>query len=114
MIAAIALLVAAVGIVVQMLGGVANYGVVPPGLVILVVSAGIVWFLPWRWSPIAAVLVALFLIFGLFAADQASRLIEVEEVLDTIGLWIQMVSVVVALGAAVLAMARTGAAPDRR
>ncbi len=48
--------------------------------------------------------IALFLIFGLFAADQASRLIEVDTVLDTLGLWIQMVAVVVALVTAVIAL----------
>ena len=102
---ALALLTAAVGIVVQILGG-HDYPVVPPGIVILLAAAGIVWFVPWRGAPVAAILAALFLIVGLFAADQTTRLIEVETALDTLGLWIQMVAVVVALVTAVIALVR--------
>jgi hypothetical protein len=104
---ALALLVAAGGIVVQILGG-ADYPVVPPGIILLVVASGIVWFAPWRWAPVAAVLAGVFLIVGLFAAGQASRLVEVDTVLDTTGLWIQMVAVVVAIVTAVQAMVRSG------
>jgi hypothetical protein len=107
---ALGLLVAAGGIVVQILGG-ADYPVVPPGIILLVVASGIVWFAPWRWArwaPVAAVLAGAFLIVGLFAAGQASRLIEVDTVLDTTGLWIQMVAVVVAIVTGVQAMVRSG------
>jgi hypothetical protein len=71
-----------------------------------VAAAGIVWFVPWRWAPVAAILAALFLIVGLFAAGQADRLIEVETWLDTLGLWIQMVAVVVALATGVIALVK--------
>ena len=100
---AYALLVAAVGIVVQIIGG-HDYPVVPPGILILVGAAAIVWFVPWRGAPVAAILASLFLIIGLFAADQATRLIDVDTVLDTLGLWIQMVAVVVSLASAVIAL----------
>jgi hypothetical protein len=100
-----ALVVAALGIVVQILGG-ADYPAVPPGMLLLLVAAGIVWFVPGRWAPTAAVLAGVFLVVGLFAAGQASRLVEVDTALDTAGLWIQMVAVVVATVAAVAAMAR--------
>jgi hypothetical protein len=73
---ALALLVAAVGIVLQILGG-AEYPVVPPGIVILIVAAAVVWFVPWRGAPLAAIIAALFLVVGMFAAGQAGRLIEV-------------------------------------
>jgi hypothetical protein len=109
-ITAIALLVAAVGIGVQISGG-ADYPAVPPGAVLLVIAAGIVWFGRWRWAPVAAVAVGLFLVVGLFAADQASRLVEVDTALDTLGLWIQMVAVVVALTAGALSLRR---ATERR
>lgn len=102
---ALALLTAAAGIVVQIIGG-AEYPVVPPGILILFAAAGIVWFVPWRGAPVAAIAAALFLVIGLFAAGQAGRLIEVDTALDTLGLWIQMVAVVVALGTAVIALAR--------
>jgi hypothetical protein len=102
---ALALLAAVVGIVLQILGG-ADYPVVPPGIIILVAAAAVVWFVPWRGAPVAGIVAALFLVLGLFAADQAGRLIEVDTVPDTVGLWIQMVSVLVALGAAVVAILR--------
>jgi hypothetical protein len=111
--AAIALLTAIAGIIIQIIGG-HDYPTIPPGIIILAIAAAIVWFVHWRWSPTAAILAALFLIFGLFAADQATRLIQIQTTaLDTIGLWIQMASVVIALVAAVLAMARPSAAPVR-
>ncbi len=103
---AIGLLAAAGGIVVQIVGG-ADYPVVPPAIPLLVVASGIVRFAPWRWAPLAAVLVGAFMIFGLFAAGQASRLIEVDTALDTTGLWIQMVAVVVAVVSGVRAMMRS-------
>ena len=102
---ALALLTAAVGIVLQILGG-ADYPVVPPGIIILVASAAVVWFVPWRGAPLAGIAAALFLVFGLFAAGQASRLVEVETVPDTVGLWAQMIGVLVALVSAVVALLR--------
>ena len=103
----IALLIATVGIYVQIVGGnVPDYPAVPPGALVLVAGAAIVAFVPWRWAPVAAILVALFMILGLFGAGQATRLIEVETALDTLGLWIQMVAVVVALVTAVIALVR--------
>src|SRR5262245_39484117 len=89
-----ALLVAAVGIVVQILFG-HNYPTVPPGLFVLVVPAVLVWFVPWRWMPVVGAVAALFQLIGLFAAGQASRLGGSESVGDTVGLWVQLVAVVV-------------------
>lgn len=109
---ALALLVAAGGIAVQILGG-ADYPVVPPGIILLVGASGFVWFTPWRWAPLAAVLTGSFLIVGLFAAGQAPRLVAVDTVLDTAGLWIQMVAVVVAVVAGVQAMVRSRVGPAR-
>jgi hypothetical protein len=48
------LLVGAAGIVLQIVGGI-DFPVVPPGLVILVVAAGLVAFARWRWVPFIAV-----------------------------------------------------------
>jgi hypothetical protein len=53
---AIGFLVAAVGIVIQIIGGI-DYPVVSPGLVILVVAAGLVTFARWSWVPFVGVLV---------------------------------------------------------
>jgi hypothetical protein len=104
---ALALLVAAVGIVVQILGG-ADYPAVPPGIILLLIAAGVVWFGPWRWAPLAGVVAGAFLVVGLFVADQASRLLEVDTVLDTLGLWIQMLAVVAATVLGVLTLVRRG------
>jgi hypothetical protein len=112
---AIFLLIATVGIYVQIVGGnVPDYPAVPPGALVLVAGAAIVAFVPWRWAPVAAILVALFMIVGLFGAGQATRLIEVDTFLDTLGLWIQMVAVVVALVTGVVAIVRPAPSPSPR
>lgn len=102
-----ALFLAAIGIYVQIAAGnLPGYPVVAPGVIVLLVAAALTAFLPFRWSPVAAVLAAAFMIIGLFGAGQATRLIEVRTVGDTVGLWLQMIMVVVAGALAVLAIAR--------
>ncbi len=107
-----ALLVAAVGIVVQIVGGnVPDYPLVPPGAVILLVAAGFVWFAPWRWSPVVGVLAGVFQLVGLFAAGQSPRLVSFDPVGDSLGLWLQLLALVVAVvtgTAAVVPNYRTG------
>lgn len=66
---AAALVAAGAGIVIQIIAGV-NYPPVPPGLVILLAAAAVVWFVPWRWTPMFGVVCAGFLFFGGFAAAQ--------------------------------------------
>jgi hypothetical protein len=66
---AAALAVAAAGIVVQIIAGV-KYGAVPPGLIILLAAAAIVWFVPWRWTPMIGVVCGAFIFIGGFAAAQ--------------------------------------------
>lgn len=109
---AVALLVAAVGIVLQVLGG-ADYPTVPPGLLILVVAGGFVWFAPWRWAPVVALAVGLFMVVGLFVADQAERLIDVESALDTTGLWLQMFALVASTITGALALKGSPAPTSR-
>lgn len=101
----IALLVAAGGIVIQIISG-AEYPVVPPGIVILLVAAGFVWFGPWRWSPIVGVIAALSQLVGLFAAGQAHRLVDPDPLGDSIGLWIQLLAVSAAVVTGVAAVVR--------
>jgi hypothetical protein len=100
---AAALLVAAVGIVVQILAG-HDYPTVPPGLIILVVPAVLVWFVPWRWMPVIGALAAVFQLIGLFASGQAGRLSGTDSIGDTAGLWIQLVAVAVGAVAGVAAV----------
>jgi hypothetical protein len=61
--AGIGLLVAAIGIPVQVAGG-ADYPTVPPGLLILLVAAAVVWLAPWRWAGFVALVATLFLCVG--------------------------------------------------
>ena len=56
------------------------------------------------WTPLFAVVAGLFLTFGLFAAGQAGRLTNPSVSLgDSIGLWVQMVAVLVAIVGGTLA-----------
>jgi hypothetical protein len=88
-----ALLVAALGIVVQILFG-ADYPTVPPGLFVLVVPAALVWFVPWRWMPVIGAVASLFQVVGLFASGQADRLFS-DSIGDTAGLWLQLLALAV-------------------
>lgn len=90
-----ALLVAVVGILVQILSGV-DYPPVPPGILILVVAATIVAFAPWRWSPLAGVLVGLFLLIGFAASGALSNLTVFDQPGVLLGAWIQFLAVIVA------------------
>jgi hypothetical protein len=93
---AAALLVAAVGIVIQIIGGV-DYPVVPPGLVILIVAAGLVAVGRWSWVPFVGVLVPLFLLVGGVVAianeDEPNR----TDVVPLIGTLVQAAGIIVAL-----------------
>lgn len=100
-----ALLAAGAGIVIQIAGG-ADYPPVPPGLVLLTGAAGLVAFGRWRWTPIVGVLVGLFLFAGLFAAGRAPALVDPSAPVDALGLWIQVLAVVVAIAAGITAALR--------
>lgn len=100
-----ALLVAATGIVIQMVSGV-DFPAIPPGLVILLVAAGLVFFVPRRWTPIIGALAALSQLFGLFAAGQGPRLLDLDPLGGSIGLWIQLLGVTVASIAGIAAAVR--------
>jgi hypothetical protein len=102
---AAALIVAAVGIVVQIIGGV-NYPAVPPGLIILLAAAALVAFLPWRWAPVFGVAGAAFLLFGAAAAASSrNHLSHPGHPGAFIGSWIQLAAVVVAVAAGIVALA---------
>lgn len=94
-----ALVVAAAGVVLQVLGG-ADYPVVPPVLFILLIPAGLTALGRWRWAPLTAVLAGLFLTFGTFASGESRRLWNLSQPVDAIGLWVQLLAVMVATVAA--------------
>jgi hypothetical protein len=102
---AAALTVAAVGIIIQIIGGV-NYPAVPPGLIILLAAAALVAFLPWRWAPMIGVLAGAFMVIGAIAAANARYdLTHPGHPGAFIGTWIQLIAVVVAVVAGVRALA---------
>lgn len=102
---AAALVAAAVGIVIQILSG-ADYPTVPPGLIILLVPAVVVWLAPWRWAPVVGALAALSQVIGLFAAGQSDRLFNADPLGDTVGLWVQLLATIVATVAGFAAVGR--------
>jgi len=103
--AAAALAVAAIGIVIQIIGGV-NYPAVPPGLIILLAAAALVAFLPWRWAPVFGVLAGAFMVIGAIAAANARYdLTHPGHPGAFIGTWIQLIAVVIAVVAGVMALA---------
>lgn len=100
-----ALLVAAAGIVIQIVSGI-DFPAIPPGLIILLVAAGLVFFVAWRWAPIIGAVAALSQLFGLFAAGQGPRLLDLSPLGGSIGLWIQLLGVTVASIAGITAAVR--------
>jgi len=102
---AAALAVAAVGIIIQIIGGV-NYPAVPPGLIILLAAAALVAFLPWRWASVFGVLAGAFMVIGAIGAANARYdLTHPGHPGAFIGTWIQLIAVVVAVVAGVMALA---------
>lgn len=103
-----ALLAATAGVVVQIVAGV-DFPPVPPVFFIQLVPAAFVYFGRWRWTPALAVIAGVFLIAGLFASGDAARLTDTGlpgGVGGSIGLWVQMIAVVVATVAAGVAVVR--------
>lgn len=101
-----ALLTAAVGVFLQYLSGVGDFPTIPPGPVVLTVLAAIVAFMPWRWTPILGTLMGISLIFGFFQNESVGRFSDLTPLLGFLGLWIQVVGVIVAIVAGVLATVR--------
>jgi hypothetical protein len=97
-----ALLVAAAGFVIQIVSGVA-VPTIPPGLVIMLVAAGLVAFLPWRWTPVVGTAVGLFLFVGFFASGAVGNLLDLSRLGVFIGAWIQFLAVIVTAVAGIVA-----------
>jgi hypothetical protein len=96
------LIVAAAGVVIQIVSG-ADYPTAPPVFFILLIPAGLIAFGRWRWTPVIAVLAGLFLTFGLFASGESRRLFDPSRLGDSVGLWVQMLAVIVATVAGIIA-----------
>ena len=97
-----ALLVAAAGIVIQIISGV-DFPTVPPGLIILLVAAGLVAFGPWRWTPVVGTVLGLWLLIGFSLSGEAGRLLDAGQFGGFVGLWIQFLAVIVSVVAGTVA-----------
>lgn len=97
-----ALLVAAAGFVIQIVSGV-DVPTVPPGLVILLVAAGLVAFLPWRWIPVVGAAVGLFLLVGFFASGAVGNLLDPSRLGVFASAWIQFLAVIAAVVTGIVA-----------
>jgi hypothetical protein len=96
------LVVAAGGVVIQIVSG-HPYPTIPPVFFILLIPAALIAFGRWRWAPVPAVLAGAFLTFGLFASGEAGRLFDLSNPGDAVGLWIQTLAVLAATAAAITA-----------
>ena len=98
----VALLVAAIGVIIQIVSGV-EYPAVPPVFFILLVPAALLSFTRLRWPIILAIICCIFLTAGLFLSGSATRLVHFDNVGGSIGLWIQAIAVLSGLASASLA-----------
>ncbi len=101
----VALLLATIGIVIQIVSGV-DFPTVPPGLIILLVAAALVAFGPWRWTPVGGIVVGLFLLVGFFASGQIGPRLDPGWFGRFVGVWVLFLSVVVAVIAGTVATIR--------
>ena len=108
------LILAAIGIVLQIAGG-ADYPVVPPGLIILVVAALLALFAPWGWAVLLAAVATLFLsVGGVIAPNLREQISDPGAFLTFLGSLVQAAGLVVALaGFAVIVGRRRSVASVR-
>jgi uncharacterized membrane protein len=97
-----ALLVAAAGFVIQIVSGI-EVPTIPPGLVVLLVTAAMVAFLPWRWTPVIGAAVGLFLLVGFFGSGAVGNLLDPSRLGVFTGAWVQFLAVIAAVVAGIVA-----------
>jgi hypothetical protein len=95
----VSLVISAIGIPIQILGG-WEYPVVPPGMLILL-AAGAAALLPVRWAPAISLVAGGFVLVGFFLVGDLANMFGSQNALVTVGKWVQMVALVVGLVAAV-------------
>lgn len=93
---AISLIVAAVGVVIQIISG-HQYPTVPPVFFILLIPALFILFVRKWWPSLIAVIAGVFLFTGVFLSGSYTRLYHSNTVGDTIGLWIQTLAVIIVI-----------------
>ncbi len=98
------MLVAIIGIVIQIAAGV-DYPTIPPGPIVLAVASAVVVFRPRRWSRYVGVIVPAFLLIGgTIASFARDELWDTSEPAQFIGLFIQAAAQAVALAAGLRAL----------
>jgi hypothetical protein len=102
----IALLVAAVGFVVQMAAGVTDTPTIPPGLVAIVGAALLVAVLPTGSTPLAAPVAGVFNLLALVVVGAADRLADPSPASGLIGGWTMVLALIAASIAGTIAAAR--------
>lgn len=91
------LILAGAGIVVQILGG-ADYPPIPPGLVILLVAAALMWFVSKTWAVAVATIATTFItVGGVIAPNLREQLSDLDATLTFIGSLVQVVGLLGAL-----------------
>lgn len=100
------LLVAAAGVVTMAISGVAFTTAVPPGLLILLIPAGLVAADRWRWASVLAGVGALFIVVGYIPSGTIGQLFDPVASGAFVGLWLQFGGASVAVVAAAVAAMR--------
>jgi hypothetical protein len=106
------LIVAAAGVLIQIISG-HPYPTIPPVFFILLIPAALIYFTPWRWTPISAILAGIFLTAGLFLSGASQRLTDFQNPGDSTGLWIQSLAVLGALIASCIAAYKNFSSPQK-
>jgi hypothetical protein len=95
----VSLLISAIGIPIQILGG-WEYPVVPPGMLILV-AAGLAALLPMRWAPVISLVCGGFILVGFVVVGDVANMFGSQNALVTVGKWVQMIALAVGIAAAI-------------
>jgi hypothetical protein len=100
--------------VIQILTGVAEYPMIPPGAVILLAAALLVSLLPWRWAPGVGVALAILILVGAFVTPgTGNRLSEPGEIDPFIGTSVQMLGLLTAVVAGIVVTVQNYRIPAR-
>ena len=109
----VALLIAAVGFVTQMVAGVTDTPTIPPGLVVILVAAGLVAFVPGRWMPLAGVVAGVFNLVASVVVDAMDRLVDPTPVAGFIGAWLMHIGLIAACVVGTIATVRNARVATR-
>jgi hypothetical protein len=77
--------------------------ILPPGIWILLAMAAVVAFAPWRWAPGVGAFGGLFVTVGFVISGSVPNLFGADGTSVLIGSWVQLLGVLTAFGAGVIA-----------